>query len=303
MLPQYPWTKSAPKGAEKAGLITIGSFEDKIPFILYPILLTADIVLYPYKNFHCPQDISVEVIDEIKDLIQKKKMKSVVIDLRVQNWSDNRILRHSRALSSSLQDICLDFSIDSSIILSNGDQLIGNAVGPLYEMIEACKVLKGEGPPDLTKFALEISAELLVATKKAQHRRDAKTWLRDKIIDRDFSGTETEITSQASFPTVSTRKIKFSSQKPGYIHHLAMNELHSLRSALAAVNLGIGFSLIGKAGDRIEPGDDIFEVYLPEGQQNPLDEKAYQRALVISSDPPDHQPLILEWIESHLRSK
>ncbi len=303
MLPQYPWNKSTPRGMEKAGLISIGSLEDKIPFTIFPILLSAGIVLSAYKNFYYPQAISVELINKIKDLIQKARMKSVVIDLRVHNWMDNRILRRSRTLSRSLQDFCQNLSIDSSIILSNGSQLIGNAVGPLHEMIEASKVLKGEGPPDLTKFAVEISAEFLVAAKKAQHRRDAKTWLRDKIIDGNFSGAGTEIVSKASFPTVSTEKIKFSSQKPGYIHHLAMNELHSLRSVLAAANLGIGFSLIRKAGDRIEPGDDIIEVYLPEEQQNPLDENSYQKVLVISSIPPDHQPLILEKIEPDFQSK
>lgn len=291
---RYPWTKSISKDAEKVGLISIGSLEVKIPFVLYPLLLSADIVLSVYKNYDYPQDLSIEVIDEIKSLLHNEKVKGVFFDLRVHNWTNNQYAKHSRILTQSLQEMCRDLEMTSSIILSNGGQLIGNAVGEFYEMMEAGEVLTGEGPLDLTKFALEIGADLLIMMKRSQQRIEAKKWLRDKIVSRELTDAGNELLSQASSFFVFTEKIKYSSIKKGYVHHLAMSELHTLRSELASTHPGIGFSFIKKTGDWVEKGDDIIEVCLPKGQENPFKEGTFQNTLVISTDPPDYQPLILE---------
>jgi thymidine phosphorylase len=291
---RYPWIRPISKGAEKVGLISIGSLEVKIPFVLYPLLLSADIVLGVYKNYDYPQDLSVEVINEIKTLLHNEKVKGVFFDLRVHNWTNGQYIRHSRILSQSLQEICRDLEISSSIILSNGGQLIGNAVGAYYEMIEAGEALKGEGPLDLTKFTLEMGADLFIMVKRTQQKIEAKKWLRDKIVSRDLADVGKEMLSQASSYFDSTEKLKYSSKKKGYIHHLAMSELHTLRSELASNHPGIGFSFIKKTGDRVEKGDDIIEVCLPAGQENPLEEEIFQKAFVISADPPNYQPLILE---------
>jgi len=302
MRPQYPWTKPISKDADNVGFFSIGSVEEKIPFVLYPFLSSSDVFLCVYKNYDYPEDLSDDVMDEIKSLLHTENMKGVVFDIKVHDWTNTQHLRHSRNLSRSLQDICSDLAINSSAILSNGGQLIGNAVGFFYERMEAREVLRGAGPLDLTKFALEIGADILLMTKRARQRIEAKKWLRDKIINGELSDAAEEILSQASSCFASTERIKIFSPKKGYVHHLAMNEIHSLKSELASAHPGSGFSLRKKTGDWIEIGDDIVEVYLPEGQNNPLEEEAYKKAFVISTDPPNHQPLILEKLELRLHS-
>jgi pyrimidine-nucleoside phosphorylase len=286
--------KPISKGAEKVGLISIGALETKIPIVLYPLLLSADIALGVYKNYDYPQDLSVEIVNEIKSLLHNETLKSVFFDLRVHNWANTRYARHSRILSRSIQEICSDLEISSSLILSNGGQLIGNAVGVYYEMMEAGEVLRGEGPLDLTKFALEMGADFLIMMKRVQQRIEAKKWLRDKIVSRNLMDAGKEMLSQASSHFVFTEKLKYSSKKKGYIHHLVMPELQTLRSELASTHPGIGFSFLKKTGDWVEKGDDIIEVCLPKGQENPLEEGIIQKAFVISTDPPNYQPLILE---------
>ncbi len=272
------------KKGGKVGLFSIGSLEKKIPFVLYPLLLSSDVVLSVCKTYDYPQKISVEIINEIKSLLQHENLKGVVFDIRIHDWNNAQYLRESRILSQSLQDICRDVEINSSIILSNGTLLIGNAVGDVPERMEARAVLRGEGPLDLTKFALEIGADFLVMTGKAHQRIEAKKNLRDKIILEDFSEVEKEI----------VQKIKFSSQKKGYIHHLAMDELHALRSELSSFRPGLGFCFIKKTGDWIDTGADTIEVYIPEGQEYSLEEAAFQKPFVISANPPTYQPFILD---------
>lgn len=301
MRPQYAWTKPASKNADNVGLFSFGSVEEKTPFVLYPFLLSSDIVLRAYKNYDYPDNLSVEARDEIKSLVHTENLKGVVFDIRVRDWTHTQNLRHARNLSRSLRKICSDLAINSSEILSNGGQLIGDAVGVFFEMMEARDVLKGAGPPDLTKFTFEIGADFLLMTKRARQMIAAKKWLRDQIVNGKLTHASEEISSQISSCPVSSEKIRIPSQKNGYVHHLAMNEIHSLKSKLASAHPGNGFSLIKKTGDWIEIGDDIVEVYLPEGQKNPLEEKAFKKAYVISTDPPHHQPLILEKINHRLR--
>jgi len=269
---------------EKVGLFSIGSLEEKTLLVLSPLLLSSNLVLSRHTNFEYPKTLSLELINEIKFSLQKENFKSVVFDLRIHDWTNAPHLKHSRILSQSLQDICDDLQINNSIILSNGGQLLGNAVGVFSEKMEAMGVLRSEGPLDLTKFALEIGTDLLLMTKKACERIEAKKCLRDQIINGEFP----------SFHLDFTEKRKFLSQKKGYVHHLAMDRLHALRSYLTSAHPGIGLSLTKKPGDWIAKGDTIADVYLPKGQKNPIKQETCQRIFVISNDPPNHQPLILE---------
>lgn len=301
MRPQYPWTKNAARDKDKVGLFSFGSVEEKMPFVMYPYLLSSDVLLCAYKNYDYPEDLSVEITEGIKSLLRTENLKGVVFDVRVPDWTNIQNLRHARDLSLSLLKICSDLAITSSATLSNGCQLIGNAVGLFYEMMEARDVLKGEGPSDLTKFTLEIGADFLLMTKRARERIKAKKRLRDQIVNGTFIEASEEISSQISSWIVSSEKIRISTQKKGFVHYLAMNKIHSLKSKLAAAHPGNGFSLIKKPGDWIEIGDDIVEVLLPKGQKNPLEDKAFKKAFVITNDPSYHQPLILEKIDPCLR--
>ena len=66
MHPQYPWTNLTSWEGSKVGLISIGSIEEKIPYILYPLLLSSNVVFSFYKNYGYPKALSIEIIYEIQ---------------------------------------------------------------------------------------------------------------------------------------------------------------------------------------------------------------------------------------------
>jgi len=144
------------------------------------------------------------------------------------------------------------------------------------------------------KFTLEIAADLVSMAKRSKNRQEAKKWLRDKIISGEFSQIANEALKQAVPILKGFKKCRLSISTEGYVHHLDMNRLHSLKSELASVHPDIGFFLLKKTGDRIEEGNDILEVFIPEGIEIPLEIDAFHRSFVISDDPPKYQPLILE---------
>ena len=292
MPPQNPKKKPVSVGAEHAGLISIGSLEDKLPIILTPLLSSSGIILESCKNFAYPRELSVELIDKIKHQLQKKNIKSVVFDLRIQGWTNTPNLKRSRILSRSLQDFCDNLRINNSIFLSNGDHFFGNAVGRFSEKMEAREVLGGEGPPDLTKLALEIGSDYLLMTQKAHQRIEAKKQLRDKIISGEFTSSRPGFAEKTAIP----------SRKKGYIHHLALDKLNALRINLSLAHPGLGLVLSKKPGDWVAKGDVVANVYVPEGQRNPIEQRTFQELLVMSHAPPNHQLLMLERLGLNIHS-
>lgn len=299
---RYPWTSPIPSNTDKVGLFSIGSLEEKIPFALYPILISSDLTLSLYNKFEYPRRLSFELTHEIKASLMEANARYILFDLRIHDWTNDSTLKRTRLLSRSLKDVCDALRIESSIILSNGGQLLGKALGTLYEMIEASEVSKGMGPPDLTKFTLEIATDLVLMAKKAKHRQDAKKWLKDKIISGELSQTANEALKQAAPFLEGSERRKLSSSTEGYVHHLEMNRLHSLKSKLASVHPGIGFFLLKKTGDRIDVGDDILEVLIPPGIDIPLEIDDFRKTFIISDDPPKFQPFILERLGPNLLS-
>jgi thymidine phosphorylase len=290
----YPWNSPTSPNVEKVGLFSIGSLEEKIPFALHPFLLSTDLAIGLYKKFDYPIGLSHELIREIKSTLKRKDLKYVIFDLRIHNWTNARYVNRMRLFSQSLKDDCSELGIGSTMILSNGGQLLGKAVGVFCEMIEAYEVWKGMGPPDLTKFTLEIAADLLMMGKRSKHRQEAKKWLRDRIISQEFSDTASEALKQAAPFFGGFEKRTLCSSKDGYVHHLEIKRLHSIKSKLTSAHPGTGFILLKKTGDWIGKGSGIFEVCIPTGKDIPVEAEDFRKTLVISDDPPQYQPFILE---------
>ena len=90
------------------------------------------------------------------------------------------------------------------------------------------------------------------------------------------------------------------SEKQGYVHHLAVDEIHSLKSELHTADEGSGFALLKKSGDPIEEGEAIAWVFLFERENKVRWESKFRRIFEISPDPPEFQPFILERSELRL---
>jgi len=268
----------------KVGLFSIGSLEEKLSLILTPLLQASDLEISIYQNYAYPRDITDELVHEIDRHLQRKKIGGVVFDLRIHGWKNSSCLKRSRILSRSLQKVCDDLRVSHSIILSNGDFFLGNALGFLAEKMEAQKVLEGKGPLDLNKFVLEVGGEILLMTKKARQRIAAKKILRDKIISGELSATRPN----------RLKKTLLTSLKEGFVHSLDLGKLNALRSLLCSVHPGIGFFLLKKIGDWIGKGDPIVKLYSPKGQKTPALQAECQKIFVLRNTPLPHQPVILE---------
>ena len=209
-------------------------------------------------------------------------------------WTETQSIKKARDLSQSLQNICDDLQINSSVFLCNGHQPLGNAFGTTYELIEAGNVLKGDGPFDLKKYAIEIGSDLLLLTKKFQQKIEAKKFIKEEII-KGRAVYKPMIFKESSPSNISSKKnIGISSPRKGYIHCLSMEAILETKSTLGFSCPGNGMRIIKKVGDRTEKGDLLVEIFTLQNKEMYRIGKEIQKAYTISVKPPDFQPLILE---------
>jgi len=282
--------------------MSFGALEDKAPLILSPLVLPADVTLILYKNYDYPGIHVDDLLKTVHSVLQEKELTGIVFDLRVSGWPDVQSLIRARNLSRSLQNISDSLKVNSSVFLSNGHQPMGKAIGATLELLEAAEVLNGKGPPDLTKFILEIGTDLLLLAKKFQQKSEAKKFLKNKILEGKAVTTLKKLNEDFP-PNISEKeKMRILSSQRGYVYQISMESLLRIKSKLISSLPRNGFTILKKIGDRTEKGDHLVEVFPIKGQHiHPL-ELDILKAFVITSNPPDFQPLILERPEIRIHS-
>jgi len=275
-------------------LISLGSSEDKIFIILSFLLQSAGVDFVLYKNYDFLKSNIDLLLHDIQSILARHSLSGIVFDLRVRGWPNVHSLKKAMNLSRALQNICDNLQINSSVFLCNGHQPLGNALGATHELIEAGEVLKGKGPLDLQKYALEVGTDLLLLTKKFEQKWEAKKFLKDEIIKGN--AVHGFVLKNVHSPShISSKKIlKISSPRKGYIHFLSMEAIFKTKSNLDSSCPGSGINLLKKVGDKTEKGDHLVEIFGPQNKELFQMKKDIQKAYIILSKLPDFQPLILE---------
>jgi len=242
--------------------------------------------------------------------------QGIVFDIKVGQDSFLKSMYEARSFVSSLKKGCDLMKIRSSFLLSDMDQPLGEAIGNSLELIEATKVLKGNGPLDVLKLALELGSEMLLLAKKSLTKTEAKSCLKKKIeggkalrkfeeIIKAQGGNPLIINDNSLLPLAKVRK-KVCSLKKGYIHEIKMNTIGLLWHELAIghkkqgreVDSRPGFLILKKIGDRIQKEEALAEIHINETSFLPATQKKLKEAFIISEGPPDFKPLIIENIRN-----
>jgi len=99
--------------------------------------------------------------------------KYLIIDIP---YGKSAKVTKSRAirLKGKFEKLAKKFKIKIKVVLTDGCQPIGNGIGPTLELRDVIQVLKGEGPEDLKKKSIYLSAELLELAKKTKKGQGKK---------------------------------------------------------------------------------------------------------------------------------
>jgi pyrimidine-nucleoside phosphorylase len=277
---------------------------------------------YFFKKIPAPK--GADSWQDLRDPLLSCFMSSILLcgvdgasfDIKVGESSLSKNSQEAMNLALSLKNVCNRLKINSTFILSDMNQPLGQAVGNSLEVREVMEVLKGNGPLDVLKLALELGTEILLVTKKSLNRTEAKRDLKEKIINGEAlekfkqiieaQKGNPRIIDDYSFLPQAKNRMKILSSNKGFIHKIMMKQIRSVCLELEtggekpanSSDHGPGLLIFKKIGEKVEKGEALAEVHFNNVKNISWLEKESQRAFMLSEKPPDFRPFIIERIEA-----
>ena len=264
------------------------------------------------KGANSWQDLRDSLLSYFMSSILLCGVKGASFDIKVGEGSFLKNSKEARSFALSLKNVCNRLRITSTFILSDMNQPLGQAMGNSLEIREVLEVLKGKGPLDVLKLALELGTEILILAKKSLNRTEAKRDLKDKIIKgKALEKFKQIIEAQKGNPRIiddysllpqAKNRMKILSPNRGFIHKIMMKQIHSVCLELEAgckqpadsTDHGPGLLIFKKIGEKVEKGETMAEVHFNKVKNVSRLEKESQGAFIISEKPPDFRPFIIE---------
>ncbi|MDP4126706.1 MAG: pyrimidine-nucleoside phosphorylase [Bacillota bacterium] len=241
-------------------------------------LVPADKKLYALRDVTA----SVSSIPLIASSVMSKKIaagaQGIVLDVKYGSGAFMKSLEDARLLAKTMVDIGNMLGRQTIAVLSNMSQPLGRAVGNSLEVLEVADALQGKGPEDLIQVSLELGAWMLVAGKVAADVETGKERLRQSLESgaawNKFIAFLTEQGGEAQ--AVIERRLEVSpwnqpilAKDTGYVQPYDAHKIGILAMTLGAgratkessIDLGAGVILAKKAGEWVEKGEPLLQLY------------------------------------------
>jgi len=167
------------------------------------------------------------------------------------------------------------FKLKMRIVLTHGDEPIGNGIGPILEMRDVLKVLKRESSPlDLEDKSLFLAAQILEMTGKARKGQGLK--IAKSILDSGKAYDKfNEIISAQGRKEITLKpanlSFTFKSEKSGVIASINNKEINNIARTLGCpVDISSGIYLYKHKNQRVREGEVLFALFSESKQK--LDE-------------------------------
>ncbi len=130
------------------------------------------------KIIHVERILNLDIQPQMIASIMSKKISAgsnyLLIDIPYGVGAKINSLREAKKLGEKFEKVAKHFKIKIKSVYTNGDQPIGNGVGPILEMQDVLGVLKNEGPEDLKEKSILLSAELMKLCGIKNSRKQAE---------------------------------------------------------------------------------------------------------------------------------
>ncbi len=276
-------------------------------------LVPADKLLYALRDVTA----TVSSIPLIASSVMSKKIaagaQGIVLDVKYGSGAFMKTVEEARVLARTMVDIGNALGRQTIAVLSNMNQPLGRAIGNSLEILEAADALQDKGPEDLMAVSLELGAWMLVAGEAVSNVEAGKEVLRQSVK----SGAAWDkflsfIAEQGGdVQAVIDRRLKVSewnipilAPETGYVQPFDAHKIGILAMTLGAgrvtkessIDLGAGVFLTRKAGEWVQTGEPILQIYGSNKEMLAEGQKFAQNLVAVGSKPPEQLPLIEEVI-------
>ena len=277
-------------------------------------LVPADKLLYALRDVTA----TVSSIPLIASSVMSKKIaagaQGIVLDVKYGSGAFMKTVEEARMLAKAMVNIGKALGRQTIAVLSNMNQPLGRAVGNSLEILEVADALQGKGPEDLMEVSLELGAWMLVAGDAVPNVGAGKACLRHSIESgaawNKFLAFLTEQGGDAQ--AVAERRLRVApwnlpilAHETGYVQPFDAHKIGILAMALGAgrvtkeslIDFGAGVVLTRKAGEWVEAGEPLLQLYGSNKEMLAEGLKHAQNLVTVEREAPELPPLIEEVIQ------
>jgi pyrimidine-nucleoside phosphorylase len=293
------------KIVQNIGLAVVGQSGNLVP---------ADKKLYALRDVTA----TVRSIPLIAASIMSKKLAAgadaIVLDVKVGSGAFMKTLDEARELARAMVDIGNGAGRKTVAVITDMDRPLGKAVGNALEVREAIEVLTGKGPEDITEVCITLAAKMLELAGKGDFNTCvalAKGVVQDRIALEKLklmiaaqSGLADVVEDPGLLPSAAHTK-PYLAQEDGYLKAVISDRLGVASMLLgagratkeSAIDPAAGIVLMKKPGDKVSKGEPIMVLHANNQSLFEASVSELDRAVIISKEPPEASPLIIDIIE------
>lgn len=267
------------------------------------------------KKIYALRDVTatVDSIPLIASSIMSKKIASgadaIVLDVKVGSGAFMKSLDEAKALARTMVDIGKSLNRNTIAVITNMDQPLGREVGNSNEIIEALKVLRGDGSEDETNVALTIASYMCVLGGAFSNFDEAYEELEKLISSGEaiekfkelvkIQGGNPDIVDNFDKLPQAKYHIEVKANSQGVVNRLDAEEIGIAAMLLGAgrktkadsIDFAAGISLNKKIGDYVDIGDILCVLHTNKEQVDEAINKALNAYLIT-----DEKPIIERYI-------
>lgn len=233
------------------------------------------------KKIYALRDVTatIDSIPLIASSIMSKKIASgadaIVLDVKVGSGAFMKSLDEARVLAHTMVDIGKSLNRNTIAVITNMDQPLGREVGNSNEIVEALKVLRGNGSEDETTVALTIASYMCVLGGAFDdfdeaYERLEKLIASGEAIDKfkeliKIQGGNPHVVDDIEKLPQAKYHIEVKAKTAGYINRLDAEQIGIAAMLLGAgrktkadsIDFAAGITLNKKIGEYVEVGETL----------------------------------------------
>ena len=273
------------------------------------------------KKLYALRDVTATVdnISLIASSIMSKKIAAgcdrILLDVKVGSGAFMKTKEDAVSLAKEMVSIGNLVNRKTMALITDMSVPLGNNIGNNLEVIEAVKVLKGEGPKDLTEVCIELASRMVYLGEKAESLEEAERKVKEaigngtafnKLIDmvKAQGGDSSYIENIEKFEKTKY-SIEIEAEEDGYITEMDAEKIGIAACEAGAgrekkediIDFSAGIILHKKTPAFVNKGDVIASIYA--NDENKLSKAAatFKNAIKISGKAIKTLPHILDTIE------
>ena len=189
----------------------------------------------------------------------------VLVDIPCGKEAKIKTMKEAIKLKRQFIELSKRLGIKTRVIITNGNQPIGNGIGPNLEAVDVMRVLKGNGPVDLKEKSLHMSGIMLEMAGEKNGLKKAKEILASGLAYKkmlEIIKAQGGKVKNASRIKLGRYKKKFYASKNGVVKRINNNKANSIaRIAGAPDDKLAGILLNVRKNNKVKKSELIFTIF------------------------------------------